>query len=71
MMEFVNGKDDIPIYEMENKTMFETNQIIVCDPFLAKSLAALLTGGGHRPRTLRRGLDVLCEAGHRNAGHPT
>ena len=40
-------------------------------PFLAKSLAALLTGGGHRPRTLRRGLDVLCEAGHRNAGHPT
>ena len=35
-MEFVNGKDDIPIYEMENKTMFETNQIIVCDPFFGE-----------------------------------
>ena len=53
----------------ENKTCLKpTRSLSVRTPFLAKSLAALLTGGGHRPRTLRRGGYVLCEAGHRNAG---
>ena len=52
--EFVNGVGMTSQYIMENKTCLKPPTSYPClwgPLFLAKSLAALLTGGGHRPRT--------------------